>query len=104
MRRKKNKNIIYLTILLISFQTSVFAQSFPIPDPPIIGAKSYLLIDSVTGKDLATFEPDMLLAPASLTKLMTAYGIFNAINLVFVQDVVECLLKLAKRFLSRISS
>ena len=78
MRRKKNRNIIYLTILLISFQTSVFAQSFPIPDPPIIGAKSYLLIDSVTGKDLATYEPDILLAPASLTKLMTAYVIFNA--------------------------
>tara|TARA_Y100000758_G_scaffold301842_1_gene268529 strand:- start:791 stop:1948 length:1158 start_codon:yes stop_codon:yes gene_type:complete len=80
MRRKKNRNIIYLTILLISFQTSVFAQSFPIPDPPIIGAKSYLLIDSVTGKDLATFEPDMLLAPASLTKLMTAYVIFSALQ------------------------
>ena len=80
MCRKKNRNIIYLTILLISFQTSVFAQSFPIPDPPIIGAKSYLLIDSVTGKDLATYEPDMLLAPASLTKLMTAYVIFNALQ------------------------
>ena len=80
MYRKKNRNIIYLTILLLSFQTSVFAQSFPIPDPPIIGAKSYLLIDSVTGKDLATYEPVMLLAPASLTKLMTAYVIFNALQ------------------------
>ena len=80
MRRKKNRNIIYLTILLLSFQASVFAQSFPIPDPPIIGAKSYLLIDSVTGKDLATYEPDILLAPASLTKLMTAYVIFNALQ------------------------
>ena len=80
MHRKKNRNIIYLTILLLSFQTSVFAQSFPIPDPPIIGAKSYFLIDSVTGKELATYEPDMLLAPASLTKLMTAYVIFNALQ------------------------
>ena len=80
MYRKKNRNIIYLTILLLSFQASVFAQSFPIPDPPITGAKSYLLIDSVTGKDLATYEPDMLLAPASLTKLMTAYVIFNALQ------------------------
>jgi D-alanyl-D-alanine carboxypeptidase (penicillin-binding protein 5/6) len=80
MRRKKNRNIIYLTILLLSFQTSVFAQSFPIPDPPIIGAKSYLLIDSVTGKELAAYEPDMILAPASLTKLMTAYVIFNALQ------------------------
>ena len=30
----------------------------PTPAPPIIGATSYLLIDSKTGQELATLEPD----------------------------------------------
>ena len=50
------------------------------PQPPIIGAKSYLLIDGNTGAELASLKPDERLAPASLTKLMTAYAIFRALD------------------------
>lgn len=59
--------------------TPVVAQDTPIPQPPIIGAKSFLLIDTHTGAELASLEPDKKLAPASLTKLMTAYAIFRAL-------------------------
>ena len=52
----------------------------PIPAPPIIGAKSYLLIDAQTGSELAGLEPDQRLQPASLTKLMTAYVVFKALS------------------------
>ena len=52
----------------------------PTPAPPIIGATSYLLIDSKTGYELAALEPDKSVAPASLTKLMSAYVIFNALR------------------------
>lgn len=52
----------------------------PVPQPPIIGAKSYLLIDGKTGAELASLKPDERLAPASLTKLMTAYTVFHALR------------------------
>jgi D-alanyl-D-alanine carboxypeptidase (penicillin-binding protein 5/6) len=51
----------------------------PVPAPPIIGASSYLLIDARTGDELASLKPDERLAPASLTKLMTAYVVFHAL-------------------------
>ena len=69
--------IIFLSIAGIS---PVFAQSTPIPQAPIIGAKSYLLIDGNTGAELAALKPDQRLAPASLTKLMTAYAVFRALG------------------------
>lgn len=52
----------------------------PIPAPPIIGAKSFLVIDGNTGAELASLRPDQRLAPASLTKLMAAYAIFRALD------------------------
>ncbi len=55
------------------------AQIMPAPAPPIIGAKSYLVIDSKTGHELASLDPDIPLAPASLTKIMTTYVVFHAL-------------------------
>jgi len=65
--------------LLVAGQ-ALAADIRPTPAPPIIGATSYLLIDSKTGHELATLEPDKAVAPASLTKLMTAYAVFNALR------------------------
>lgn len=56
------------------------AQNTPTPQPPIIGAKSFLLIDADTGAELGSLESDQRLAPASLTKLMTAYAVFRSLN------------------------
>lgn len=52
----------------------------PAPAPPIIGAKSYLIMDATTGKELASLDPDTPLAPASLTKIMTTYVVFTALK------------------------
>ena len=76
-----NRSVLLLlafSLLLFSARTS--AQKTPIPQPPIIGAKSYVLFDANTGAELASLEPDKRLAPASLTKLMTAYAIFRALD------------------------
>ena len=56
------------------------AEPMPAPAPPIIGAKSYLVIDAQTGHELASLNPDTALAPASLTKLMTTYVVFSALK------------------------
>ena len=66
-------------ILLMAFAAAQAAVKMPVPAPPIIGAKSFLLLDGTTGAELASLEPDKRLAPASLTKLMTAYVIFRAL-------------------------
>ena len=56
------------------------AAPMPTPAPPIIGAKSYLVVDSRTGAELASLNPDSPLAPASLTKIMTTYVVFSALQ------------------------
>ena len=73
-----------ISVLLISFviflmpvMTLADVVTRPIPAPPIIGAKSYFVIDANTGYELASLAPDKRLAPASLTKLMTAYVVFK---------------------------
>ncbi len=60
--------------------SAVFAQARPVPAPPIIGATSYLMIDANSGHELASLKPDMPIPPASLTKLMTTYVVFHAIE------------------------
>jgi len=47
--------------------------AMPIPAPPGLAAKSYLLIDYNTGKVIAEHNSGERLPPASLTKMMTAY-------------------------------
>lgn len=49
----------------------------PIPAPPAIDAKAYVLMDFDTGKILAESNADARLEPASLTKIMTAYIAFQ---------------------------
>ncbi len=67
--------------LILFFAATAYAtQPMPTPAPPIIGAKSYLVIDSQTGHELASLNPDSALAPASLTKLMTTYVVFKALE------------------------
>lgn len=70
---------VLLAILPLASGVSL-AQDIPIPAPPMLGAKSYFVVAGKTGRELASLEPDKKLAPASLTKLMTAYVIFKALE------------------------
>lgn len=82
--------LILLIILAVQVFAPAYAQKMPVPAPPVIGAKSYLLIDSNTGQELASLKPDSRLAPASLTKLMTAYAVFVSLreNQIQLDDLV----------------
>ena len=51
----------------------------PIPKPPSVDARGYILIDHASGRMLAGLKPDERMEPASITKLMTAYAVFKAI-------------------------
>lgn len=91
--------VVGCTIALMGLSTNVGAQITPptdptvaqastpvptvnhsFPQPPTINAKAYLLIDVNTGQVLAEFNADMPVEPASLTKLMTAYLVFEALH------------------------
>ena len=50
------------------------------PQPPDLAARQYLLIDLNSNQVLAERDADAQAEPASLTKLMTAYLVFNAIR------------------------
>ncbi|MDE2272595.1 MAG: D-alanyl-D-alanine carboxypeptidase [Gammaproteobacteria bacterium] len=56
------------------------AHALPIPAPPQFQAKSYVLMDANSGQVLAASNPDLQTEPASLTKLMTVYVVFNALK------------------------
>jgi serine-type D-Ala-D-Ala carboxypeptidase (penicillin-binding protein 5/6) len=49
------------------------ALNVPIPPAPTLSAKSYVLVDHLTGQVLAAKEAEQPLPPASLTKIMTSY-------------------------------
>ncbi|SNS51152.1 penicillin-binding protein 6. Serine peptidase. MEROPS family S11 [Noviherbaspirillum humi] len=53
------------------------AQTVP---APVAAAKSWTVFDASTGRMLASQEPGMRIIPASLTKVMTAYLVFEAIR------------------------
>jgi serine-type D-Ala-D-Ala carboxypeptidase (penicillin-binding protein 5/6) len=67
-----------LSFLLLSFAaTPSFGAEVAIPSAPTVDAKSYILVDYRTGKSLAALEPTTRMEPASLTKLMTSYIVFQ---------------------------
>jgi D-alanyl-D-alanine carboxypeptidase (penicillin-binding protein 5/6) len=51
-----------------------------VPQPPEIAARSYLLLDVTANQILAQKDIDSPVEPASLTKLMTAYLVFDALR------------------------
>lgn len=66
-----------LLSLLVWVTLAAAAQT---PVPPEIAARSYLLLDVTANQILAQKDIDMPVEPASLTKLMTAYLVFDALR------------------------
>lgn len=88
--------------IFISFFLSTLAcgqntsQSTPPPqlgaqDPLGLNVKSYILVEAKTGQVLTTFNPNEERPPASMTKLMTAYVVFNALKsgVIHLDDLVS---------------
>jgi D-alanyl-D-alanine carboxypeptidase (penicillin-binding protein 5/6) len=68
----------FLVLLLATFVAG--AATAQAPQPPVIAARNYILIDVTSNQVLAERDADVPADPASLTKLMTAYLVFNAIR------------------------
>jgi D-alanyl-D-alanine carboxypeptidase (penicillin-binding protein 5/6) len=65
------------TVLYLAFASTAQAAALPVPKPPSTGAKSFIIQDFNSGEILAESRSIESVEPASITKLMTAYVIFN---------------------------
>lgn len=70
------KQLLVLLSLIFSSQLA----ALPIPAAPDLEAKSYHMIDFHSGEVLASKNADLKLAPASMTKIMTALIVFREVN------------------------
>ena len=73
----KNKFFLGLIVLLFSVYTNATTSSDPLSK---INSKSYILVDQETGQVLKSLKSSEKLAPASLTKVMTAYVVFDKLK------------------------
>ena len=69
----------HLITLLLSLALAGMVQA-QTPQPPDVAARQYVLIDLASSQVLAEREADVPADPASLTKLMTAYLVFDALK------------------------
>jgi D-alanyl-D-alanine carboxypeptidase (penicillin-binding protein 5/6) len=69
-----------IPLFLFAFVGFSVQAAVPIPKPPALDARSYVLIDHETGRVIGADKPDLQLEPASITKLMTAYIVFVALR------------------------
>jgi D-alanyl-D-alanine carboxypeptidase (penicillin-binding protein 5/6) len=67
-------------LLAIALATTTFCVAAQSPQPPEVAARSYLLMDVTANQILASKDIDAPVEPASLTKLMTAYLVFDALR------------------------
>ncbi|MBH1965418.1 MAG: D-alanyl-D-alanine carboxypeptidase [Comamonadaceae bacterium] len=72
------KTIAALTLSALTFAAA--AQSSQLPQPPEVAAKSWLVMDVSAGQILGSKDIDSPVEPASLTKLMAAYVVFDALR------------------------
>lgn len=58
----------------------LLAAAAPVPPPPALDARSWILVDEQSGRVITSHDADSPVEPASLTKLMTGYAVFHAIR------------------------
>jgi D-alanyl-D-alanine carboxypeptidase (penicillin-binding protein 5/6) len=70
----------FLVLLALCSSHLALAQGPHGANVPALSSKSYVLVDFQSRQSLAARNPDERVEPASLTKLMTAYVVFDALR------------------------
>ena len=68
------------TLALCLPSLMAMANPKPIPAPPAINAKAYLMVEAHSGKVIAEKDAALRVEPASITKLMTAFVVFSKLQ------------------------
>ena len=76
----KRMNTFFKSLVGIGLAAVSWVTQAQMPQAPEMAAKAYLLMDVTANQVLAAKDPDMAVEPASLTKLMTAYLVFDALK------------------------
>ncbi len=81
----------FVLFALLWFTVNFAHAEALMPSPPQLAAKSYVLMDFDSSQFIAENNPNERMDPASLTKIMTAYVIFNELknNNIHVDDKVH---------------
>lgn len=81
MKILKDTPISLLTVFtFLVFFVSTANAAVPIPAPPQVAAKNFILVDAHSGHMLAEKDADAQVEPASITKLMTSYVIYHELD------------------------
>ncbi len=69
-----------LLALIVPTLSGSVAGAEPVPPPPQVPVRGYILMDHQSGNVLAEMKSDERMEPASITKLMTAYVVYKAVK------------------------
>ena len=67
-------------LVLYACLAPALAAPGPVPPPPQLQARAWILLDQQSGRVITSHDADRPVEPASLTKLMTAYAVFSALR------------------------
>ncbi len=78
---------LFFILLLVATAT---VEALPIPAPPSLNASSYILADADSNRIIAEKEANTPVEPASITKIMSGYLVFQSLaeGLISLQDKV----------------
>ena len=80
-RRGGWRHGILAVLLAVAASWAAIAEAaLPTPGAPDLSARSYVLLDYTTGQTIVERDADRPVPPASITKLMTAYLVFQALD------------------------
>ena len=83
--------VFFLTTVILPFSSAYAQKITVVPELPSVEAKSYIILDHHSGKLIAEKNADQAIDPASLTKIMTAYIVYEALenNSIAMDDQVK---------------
>ncbi|MEM7408493.1 MAG: D-alanyl-D-alanine carboxypeptidase family protein [Pseudomonadota bacterium] len=75
---RRTWQLLVFAVLATAFAPPGLSATFPVA--PELAAKAHVLLDFHTGRVLSAFRPDARMHPASLTKMLTVYVAFEALE------------------------
>lgn len=91
MKLKLSSSKLFFSIVLLFSSIVAHAETLPVPAPPTFDASSYVLMDFASGSILADYNSNLRVDPASITKIMTAYIVYQSLEAgdITLTDLVE---------------
>lgn len=85
------QRLVWLALIIFSVFSTAAQAAIPVPAAPKLGADSWILLDYNSDQVLAEHDADKRIEPASITKVMSSYVVYEALRdgLISMDDQVE---------------